>query len=363
MAPTDDERLYIYNDRVRERRASYSYRPVVPNQNQTYFVALTQLIFGVDDDDHDPTTVQEKFKSMQAIKEGEGQAFNYEVDDKLTQDEFEANNHHCLWSPLPDSIVALNLALCVCKQLGDNSIDFLVTSAIVGWVPLYTTFFIELKTVFALWKDNSDLSDNEDFCEQDEQLQWCVIGIFLLTLLGPFHDIMIEAAVGLSSRKCVYDAQAGLTLFLYGSGASAGHGRTFVNVEEKNLIVKEVKTTMVTWFFYWTSVGLEFAVLILTVVVGTYYTLSQGNASDIVQAAVAISFINEIDNMVYDAVASVNLKKFMSTVCFQIPIMRGTEYNSFYSTMYQLAFQTPLIMGISYIIVEYLREKHCSPVP
>merc|ERR1711991_477241 len=103
---------------------------------------------------------------------------------------YNQSNHKCLWVTLPDSIVALTLNCCVCTQLTHQwNGDFIKTFLAIGAVPLYATFIIELKVVWALWYDNSSLADNEAFCDQDFLLQVCVIFVFLLTLLGPLSDI------------------------------------------------------------------------------------------------------------------------------------------------------------------------------
>ena len=105
---------------------------------------------------------------------------------------------------------------------------------------------------------------------------------------------------------------------------------------------------------------IEFSVLVLTALVGTYYTMSQADTSSIVQAAVAISFINEIDNMVYDVVASGPVKDFCSAVRYEIPILKGKENNSFYKSAIQIGLMTPFLGITAYCIVKYLKDQHCD---
>jgi len=107
---------------------------------------------------------------------------------------------------------------------------------------------------------------------------------------------------------------------------------------------------------------LEFVVWALTLYVGVHYTLSQADASEIVQSAVAISFINEIDNMVYDAVASEPLKDFLAKAEYQVPIMKSAGKTSFYSTMARLSLQTPILCFLVYTTVWGLRNTHCDPI-
>lgn len=332
------------------RKNTVTYQPIQDHMHdeESYYVALAASIFGV--------------KNVPDDGIDRDRSFNYNVDDLISEDEYNQSNHKCLWVTLPDSIVALTLNCCVCTQLTHQwNGDFVKTFLSIGAVPLYATFLIELKVVWALWYDNSSLADNEAFCDQDFVLQVCVIFVFLLTLLGPLTDIGTEALVGLASNRCVYDADLGQSLFLYGAGAYAGNGRKFEDLPEGILIVKKCSTSWISWFVFWTSVSIEFSVLVLTLLVGTFYTMSQADTSSIVQAAVAISFINEIDNMVYDVVASTAVKDFMGAVRYEIPILKGKENNQFFKSMTQLAFMTPILSGMAYATVKYLKDEHCYP--
>jgi hypothetical protein len=118
----------------------------------------------------------------------------------------------------------------------------------------------------------------------------------------------------------------------------------------------------VSWFVFWLAVLGEFCVWLLTLYVGVHYTLSQADASEIVQSAVAISFINEIDNMVYDAVASDQLKEFLAKTEYMVPIMKSSSKTSFYSTLARLALQTPILCFVVYTLVFTLRNTHCDPI-
>ena len=331
------------------RKNTITYQPVSDHQHdeESYYVALAANIFGV--------------KNVPDDGVDKDRSFNHDVDDFLTEDEYQASNHKCLWVTLPDSIVALVLNCCVCTQLTHQwHGDFIKTFLMIGAIPLYATFYVELKVVWALWYDNSSLADNAAFCEQDFDLQCGVIFVFLLTLLGPLTDIITESLVGLAANKCVYDADLGQSLFLYGAGAYAGNGRKFEDLPDGVLIVKRCSTSYISWFVFWTSVMIEFSVLVLTALVGTYYTMSQADTSSIVQAAVAISFINEIDNMVYDVVASQAVKDFCSAVRYEIPILKGKENNQFYKSGFQIGLMTPFLGVTAYCIVKYLKEQHCD---
>lgn len=287
---------------------------------------------------------------------------DFPYDEHITIAEYEESSDECLWTAMPDSIVALNLTLASTKDLTDSTFTYIKAAFLCGLLPLIMTFVIEFTSIMCLWEDNSDLRNSEHFCEQHPLLQLSVVGIFMLTLQAPLQDICIEAAIGLSSTKVCFDAAEGSELFLVGSGAEAGKGREFEEIERKPLIMKEVKTSAVSWVVYWVSVGLEFAVWCLTLYVGVHYTLSQADASEIVQSAVAISFINEIDNMVYDNVASEQLKEFLAKAEYMVPIMKASGKTTFHSMLTRLSLQTPILCTVTYFIVYTLRNIHCDPI-
>jgi hypothetical protein len=103
----------------------------------------------------------------------------------------------------------------------------------------------------------------------------------------------------------------------------------------------------------------------LTVVVGVYYTLSQQDASSIIQAAVAISFINEIDNLLYEAISTREIKDVMSSCVYEIPMvsLRSHSQESFLHfalRQHQLLMQVPVLVVVTCSIVYMLRREHCD---
>ena len=100
-------------------------------------------------------------------------------------------------------------------------------------------------------------------------------------------------------------------------------------------------------------------------VVGIYYTLSQQDASSIIQAAVAISFINEIDNLLYDAISTREVKDVMSSCVYEIPMvsLRSSSQESFLHfalRQHQLLMQVPVLVVVTCSIVYMLRREHCD---
>jgi hypothetical protein len=333
--------------RLNPNKETTVYTPLDVDTHHSYYTALGATVFGIRSYEKGHVPHDHMFKELK-------------IDERITTEQYYEGNTHCLWTEMPESIVALNLSLALCKEVNENTWNYIKAACACGLFPLLLTFIMELVTVLALYRVNSDLEGNEEFCGQSRYLQMSVVGIFLLTLLSPLQDIWKEASIGFSSKRCVMDVHEGSHLFIYGSNASAGEGREFEEVGEESLIVKECKTSWLSFMVYWVSVILEFAVLMLTLWIGIHYTLSQSNASEIVQAAVAISFINEIDNMIFDAVVSEPLKDFLSKIEYEVPIMAGAGKNSFWSAVYQMTFLAPVLLIFTWYTVSYLRENHCG---
>ena len=226
---------------------------------------------------------------------------------------------------MPSSITSINLTSCLVKELHDrdNLGDFVVIWATSSALPVAMAFFLELATVTALGEDYDDIdaAAQENFCQQSISLQCGVVGIFLISLLKPFYDILTEVVVGISSFRCVYDTIALQQIFIHVAGPEYAKGRKFIDTTDKRLIVKEVETGPFSFFVCWISIAIEAYVFYLTVIVGVYYTMSQQDARNIVQAAVAISFINEIDNILYDAISTQELKDVMDSCVYEVPLL------------------------------------------
>ena len=136
-----------------------------------------------------------------------------------------------------------------------------------------------------------------------------------------------------------------------------------MDMSANSLIVKEVRSSWLSWLVFWTALGVEMYVFYLTVIIGMYYTLSQEDASAIVQAAVAISFINEIDNILYESVASIEVKDVIESCKFEVPHVPKMNSSGFLHlcvSQHQLVLQAPVLIVLTCWIVFSLRSKHCG---
>ena len=324
-----------------------------------YYVALAARIFGIEAQEADEGEEMKNFMNL---------PFDWQPNERISEDQFNATNNLCLWTQMPSSITSVNLTICLVKELHDsnNLGDFLIIWAVSSALPVAMAFFVELATVTALSEDYEDIDQaaQENFCQQDVALQCGVVGIFLISLLKPFYDILTEVVVGLSSFRCVYDTIALQQIFIHVAGPQYGRGRKFIDTTDNRLIVKEVETGPFSFFIYWASVAIEAYVFYLTVVVGVYYTMSQQDASSIVQAAVAISFINEIDNILYEAICTQELKDVMNSCVYEVPLVPhpqggGEKWWQFFLRQHQMMLQTPVLIILTWCIVSSLRFYHC----
>ena len=127
--------------------------------------------------------------------------------------------------------------------------------------------------------------------------------------------------------------------------------------------MKDVESGWLSFIIFWVALAVEVYVFYLTVIIGMYYTLSQEDASAIVQAAVAISFINEIDNILYEAIASDEVKEVIETCKFEVAHVPKTSSSGFWHfclSQHQLVLQAPFLIILTCTIVFHLRGKHCE---
>ncbi len=332
-------------DTVSYRKCSLQSDPETP-----YFVALSAAIFGLESSNDQENTIDAPFEWVH--------------NDRISEDQFDATNKSCLWTHLPASIFSMNHMLCLNGQLNEKPRDFLIAWTFLCAVPLVTSLFVEISIVNALRSyEDFDMLDKEMFCNQDWNLQCGVIGVFLISLLRPMLDILSEICVLLFSKRCVFDTLASQQLFIVSAGAEYGRGRKFCDMSENSLIVKDVRASWLSLIICWIAIAGEVYVFYLTVLIGMCYTLSQSDASSIVQAAVAISFINQIDNTLYDAIASEEIKRVIETCRFEIPLLRTAESNGvwqFCIAQRDLILQVPLLMVLTATVVFSLRLHHCG---
>lgn len=330
-----------------------------------YYVGLAAEIFGI-------RTVIKDPGANHAVEEDHfAQKFEYEVDERISYDEFNTHNNMNVWVCLPDSIVSLNLGLCLSPQLHEKDGDFLAAFLTLGFLPLIGTIFVELSTVTALGKyaslDTIEDFDTEYFCEQGLHLQLAVVGIFMISLLKPLYDIICEIMVGISSSKCVFNSVALQQLFIRCAGAEYTKNKDFEKNGNFSLIVKGVSTSWLSFCVFWFSLGMEIYIFYLTARIGVTYTLSQEDASAIVQAAVAISFINEIDNLLFSVIVPTEVKDVISSCEYEIKnVPKITESKGswlyFFANTATLTCQMPVLMVLTAFVVFNLRYHHCGKV-
>ena len=353
-----------YSSKFGPRRKSIQYEPCdLQNQNSTpYYVSLAARVMGIEtEEDNDMLNINKM-----------DLPFDWLPNERISEEQFNATNNLTLWTCMPASVTSVNLTICLARELHDKGTrpqDFFVVWASCAAMPLMLAFFIELSIVTALEKDYSDIHEEaqENFCQQSLSLQCGVVGIFLISLLKPLYDILTEILVGLSSKRCVYDTIALQQLFLHGAGAYWGKGRKWVDTSSHKLIVKEVETGPLSFVVFWLSVAIESYIFYLTVIVGVYYTLSQQDASSIVQAAVAISFVNEIDNLLYEAISTHEVKDVMTSCYYEVPLVQSNSFSGetflhFSFRQYRMMLQVPVLVFITCAVVFALRYVHCEDV-
>lgn len=146
-------------------------------------------------------------------------------------------------------------------------------------MPAVISFLIQGTLLYVLWGALPSLDDGA-FCDQDMWLEFAILAIFYANLVTSLSDIMLELRL-ISSPRAVITRKD-----------KAGKSTSLV-----------VKLAFNIWVYLRLLVIVlaEFTIWLSVAIVGTKYILTASSASDLIQAAVAVTFINDVDNYFYEA--------------------------------------------------------------
>ena len=178
--------------------------------------------------------------------------------------------------------------------------------------------------------------DNDDFpswlCSLGSRMlffQTCIVGIFIVSVLPSLYEALTELTIVCTAK-----------IFFY----VGGDGKSGFEKLSDKLFGKSLAFGIVVY---------ELAIWLFVLLIGIQYILTTEGAGDIVQAAVAISYINEIDNMAVIILASFTksiearqfrCRKLIPDGCFSILSM---------------VFLLPIIIASSCGIVYGLHNTYC----
>ena len=173
------------------------------------------------------------------------------------------------------------------------------------------------------------------FCSPvtNELFLTAIIAVFLVSLIPALNDVINEFKI-VASARLVFQVYSPM----------AGEGRAVILRVQRN-VFNVICCMLVVCY--------EFIIWIGVLLIGIVYILTSQGAGNIVQAAVAISFINEIDNMVmWAGFHDFNLQ----SVGFRTHPVDEKPGERFFFTM---IFAMPVILCISVGIVYGLHTTYC----
>ena len=249
----------------------------------------------------------------------------------------------CSWQFPPRSVVGRAFQ----KFLGskDFQLDLLFDSlfSYLGAFPLGV--FIQIYVLRRLWTSLPDFSVEPNFCQNIEvgaHLQLCAVGVFLLSAGQAFNDIFLEVLIVMTSthrcrlhpsEKWVKDAYK--ERYCQEKFGAYDEEKEYDKDEIPDgvFVIPEVEFVSIltlTWN-YWTRaflmllVLMEAAVWLTVVIVGVKYLMSSKTISDLVQSTVAIVFINDVDNMVFELTATSDMTGHRESTEYKLPVLAGDD--------------------------------------
>jgi hypothetical protein len=182
-----------------------------------------------------------------------------------------------LWLPMPRSIYGYSVSYLLRSRYSSSVKTIFDHGDIL--LQIFTFIAIGSSQAIILYYLNESLPYFKDssFCQNMHQplLLLCFIGVFLASLLPSLYDISIEIFTVLSSKR--YTVRN--------------------NDNKDNIDIIQIKIRFITKLLIAYIILYEFAIWVFVLIIGVRYILTTQGTGNIVQAAVAIVYINEIDNM------------------------------------------------------------------
>lgn len=167
--------------------------------------------------------------------------------------------------------------------------------------PAFVSFFAQGGITWVLWYSLPSFEGSE-FCPQSESnyfyLEIALLGLFYAAMIASFNDIFLEMRLIGAKRIAITRGETTLLIRIPFS----------YTIYARLLLVVMMELTV------WVGVA----------IVGTKYILTAGQPSDLIQAAVAINFINDIDNCFYDSYVPEKLKAGVEEM--QLEYLAETEF-------------------------------------
>ena len=268
----------------------------------------------------------------------------------------------CLWAPLADSAVSASVYLLISS--GEPAVILPLLATLTGGYLL--SFLIQLNILGHLWTYlPNDMTNYQSFCSNpaiDSRLQLCAVGAFFLNMGESFNDIFMDYHFVLTSTHSDISYENGLSAVIKANEATGRSWSKDALVQLKPFI-QDVRVRLISFCL----LLMETLVWVLTLVVGTKYLLVQDNVSNLIQSCVAIVFVNDLDNLVYKAIAPRNLPA-MSEIRVKMPYLTSqtgspaygdhNEFKIFFMLMAGFG-GTPIITCVAVGIVYGLHTTYC----
>lgn len=204
-------------------------------------------------------------------------------------EELEKSPRGFAWKQIPFSIFSITRLILLEVSFFELPVEglsdimyilfFLIGPAVIVWL-------VQGLLLMSIWLELPKYHDVGYFtCNQLPSLQLAVIAVFLITLMHTVLDLFHEFCAIIWTRRAFRSS----SLF---ASLSSKYESSFDDQLEIAILPFHWNTRLVALFIW----AMEASILVFTGVVGTLYILTQVGASNTVQAAVAIAFINDIDN-------------------------------------------------------------------
>ena len=230
---------------------------------------------------------------------------------------FEEARKSSAWRILPDSVISATITLIMRE---DQITRELLTT--IGPSTLSATlllFLILLVILTRLWVGLPDLTHNENFCYNQAGIgksqQICALGLFFLSIGDAFYDVNLEFHVVLFSTRVKRPCDdKDLESFITWTKNDLWKTDDLIRI-------RPLRTSHFSRGVCLVLILCEFLVWLAILIIGVKYILIQDTVSDLVQAIVAIVYLNDVDNVAYSLLLPEYTKSLIRGYEFEVTTM------------------------------------------
>ena len=217
--------------------------------------------------------------------------------------------------------------------------------------------FLQWEILSSLYLSLDDLRDNTAFCQTGgdigSTLRVCAIGAFLLNISDAYTTVFLELNIIFTScrfKRAVQEQELINT---------RGKTENPFWIREDLVAIQCLHTDIAARATCFALTLFELIIWGYVFVVGIKYMLTAETVSDLVLSAVAVNFLNEVNNRVYETVMPALTRTQVDDELFEVPLIGADSHASTMLQLFSLFGTLPALIVVTVGIVFGLHNTYC----